>query len=345
MTRLTLWILFLAFAASSGNIARLQERIEDENVEAPFARLRLEDGTRFANLEPTDEDTLMAELEPVQEEDEQLYAELESFEEDGDESPSNIGTSMENEKLGEKRGRGCGRKHRLRNQRRREGRRSSLRRSFAKLLAAKEDEDKSFVELNKNKEERQRFMKIERNDEATELSDEEPLFANLEPSEDEEEHLFEELEVYNEEETPGNEDDEQDEQELLIQSGGRHRFRQRRKQRGHRGENKRARVLRRQSLGELRQNNKAKRFMKLSKNVEEMIHKFKDEVKKNKERRMHGRRGGRQHGGAAGGCKKSSRVCCDGSAPSRIRSAKGWPQKMTCKDGERPVCSVDQCQS
>merc|ERR1711988_912371 len=105
------------------------------------------------------------------------------------------------------------------------------------------------------------------------------------------------------------------------------------------------RVLRRQSLGGLRQNNKAKRFMKLSKNVDEMIQKFKDEVKKNKERRMHGRRGGRRHGGAAGGCKKSSRICCDGSAPSRSKSAKGWPRKMTCKDGERPVCSVDQCQS
>jgi len=249
---------------------------------------------------------------------------------------------MENEKDGEKRGRGCGRRHRLRNQRKRGGRRSSLRRSFAQLKAAKEDEDKSFVELSQMKEEKKRFKKIERNDGATELSDEEPLFAKLEPSEDEEEHLFEELEVYNEEETPGNEDDEQ---ELLIQSGGRHRFRQRRKQRGHRGENKRATALRRQSLGELRQNNKAKRFMKLSKNVVEMIHKFKDEVKKNKERRMHGRRGGRRHGGAAGGCKKSSRICCDGSVPSRARSAKGWPQKRTCKDGERPVCSVDQCQS
>merc|ERR1712176_1193117 len=198
--------------------------------------------------------------------------------------------------------------------------------------------------LNTNKEEKKRFKRIERNDGATELSDEEPLFAKLEPSEGEgeEDHLLEELDVYDKEDNTGSEDDEQ---ELLIQSGGRHRFRQRRKQRGHRGENKQARIIRRQSLGELRQNKKAKRFMKHSKNVEEIIQKFKDEVKKNKERRMHGRRGGRRHGGAAGGCKKSSRICCDGSAPSRNRSAKGWPRKMTCKDGERPVCSVDQCQS
>jgi len=329
MTRLTLLTLFLAFAATSGSIARLREWNVDED--APFARLGQEDGTRFASLEPADEDTLVAELEPLQEEDEQLYAELDS---------SDMETSEENdEEVGEKTGRGCGRRHRLRNQRRKGGRRSSLRRSFAKLKAAKEDEEKSFKRLSKNNEERKMFKKIERTDGAIEQTDEAPLFAKLEPSEAEGEHRLEELDVYDEEETSGSEDDEQ---ELLIQSGGRHRFRQGRKQRGHRGENKRARGLRRQSLGELRQNNKAKRFMKLSKNDEEMIQKFKKEVKKDKERRMHG---GRRHGGAAGGCKKSSRICCDGSAPSRNMSAKGWPRKMTCKDGERPVCSVDQCQS
>ena len=214
-----------------------------------------------------------------------------------------------------------------------------MRRSLAKLKAAKEDQDKSFKRLSKNNKERQMFKKIERTDGAKEQTDEAPLFDELEASEAEDEHLLEELDVDDEEETSGSEDDEE---QLLIRSGGRHRLRQRRKQRGHSGENKRARGLRRQSLGELRQNNKAKRFMKLSKNDEEMIQKFKDEVKKNKERRMHG---GRQHGGAAGGCKKSSRICCDGSAPSRNMSAKGWPQKMTCKDGARPVCSVDQCQS
>ena len=338
MTRLTLLTLFLAFAATSGSIARLREWNEDVDEDAPFARLGQEDGTRFASLEKADEDTLVAELEPVQEEDEQLYAELDSYEEDGDESPSNMEPSEENdEEVGAKTGRGCGRRHRFRNQRRKGERRSSLRRSFAKLKAAKEDEEKSFKRLSKNNEERQMFKKIKRTDGAIEQTDEAPLFAKLEPSEAEDEHLLED--VYDEEETSGSEDDEQ---ELLIQSGGRRRFRQRRKQRGHRGENKRARGLRRQSLGELRQNNKAKRFMKLSKNDEEMIQKFKEEVKKDKERRMHG---GRRHGGAAGGCKKSSRICCDGSAPSRNMSAKGWPRKMTCKDGERPVCSVDQCQS
>ena len=185
------------------------------------------------------------------------------------------------------------------------------------------------------------FKKIERTDGAKEQTDEVPLIAKLVASEAGDEHLLEEHDV-DDEETSGSEDDED---QLLIRSGGRHRLRQRRKQRGHSGENKRARGLRRQSLGELRQNNKAKRFMKLSKNDEEMIQKFRDEVKKNKERRMHGRRGGRRQEGAAGGCKKSSRICCDGSAPSRNMFAKGWPQKMTCKAGERPVCSVDQCQS
>ena len=100
MTRLTLLTLFLAFAATSGNIARLRKINEDVEEDAPFARLGLEDGTRFTSLEPADEDTLVAELEPVQEEDEQLYAELDSYEEDEDESPSNMETSKENDEEG-----------------------------------------------------------------------------------------------------------------------------------------------------------------------------------------------------------------------------------------------------
>ena len=159
MTRLTLLTLFLAFAATSGNITPLRKINEDVDEDAPFARLGLVDGTRFTSLEPADEDTLVAELEPVQEEDEQLYAELDSYEEDLDESPSNMETREKNDdEVGAKTGRGCGRRHRFRNQRRKGGRRSSLRRSLAKLKAAKEDEDKSFKRLSKNNEKRQMFL-------------------------------------------------------------------------------------------------------------------------------------------------------------------------------------------
>merc|ERR1712110_1225094 len=67
MTRIALLTLFLAFTATSGNIARLKERTDALDVDVPFARLGQEHGTRLAKLEPTDEDPLplLVELEPV----------------------------------------------------------------------------------------------------------------------------------------------------------------------------------------------------------------------------------------------------------------------------------------
>ena len=322
MTRIALLTLFLAFTATSGNIARLKERTEAVDVDVPFARLGQEDGTRLAKLEPADEDPLplLVELEPVEDEADD-GADLDSYEEDVDEShptPDVMGDE-ENGEVGdrEKTGPASGRI-----QRRKEGRKAKI----IKKTQGKNDGD-------------------------MEKTDDVKLFSKLRPSEDEDEDLLEELDVSDDEST------DNEEEELLVQSGGRHRFRQRLRQGGNRGANKRSRLSRRRSFMKLRteKNNKARRFKKITKNNEDKMKKV-HEADEDYEGRRHGRRngaakknggrhvkGGRRRGGAAGGCKKSSMICCDGSAPTWRRSPKGWHKKMTCKNGDKPVCFVDQC--
>merc|ERR1711902_111101 len=98
------------------------------------------------------------------------------------------------------------------------------------------------------------------------------LFSKLRPSEDEDEDMLEleELDVSDQEESTENE-----EEELLGQSGGRHRFRQRGRQGGNRGADKRSRLSRRRSFIKLRteEKNKARRFKKIRKNSEDKIKK------------------------------------------------------------------------
>merc|ERR1712110_192494 len=324
MTRIALLTLFLAFTATSGNIARLKERTDALDVDVPFARLGQEHGTRLAKLEPTDEDPLplLVELEPVGDEADS-DADLDSYEEDVDEShpTPDVLVDEENGEVvdGEKTGRASGRI-----QRRKGGRRGGLNKKTQKKNAHMEQ------------------------------TDEMRLFSKLRPSEDEDEDLLEELDVSDDEST------DNEEEELLVQSGGRHRFRQRRRQGGNRGADKRSRLSRRRSFMKLRteKDNKARRFKKVRKNNEEKIKKvqYADKDIEYNEGRRHGRRngaakynggrhvkGGRRLDGAAGGCKKSSMICCDGSAPTWRRSSKGWHKKMTCKNGDKPVCFVDQC--
>ena len=389
MKRIALLTLFLAFTATSGNIAiaRLLEKTEAVDVDVPFARLGLEDGTRFAKigeedgtrfaklgqgdgalfaklgqedgtrfaklghedrtrfvklgqgdrthfaklghedgtrfakLEPTDEDPLplLVELEPVGNEADD-DADLDSYEEDVDEShpTPNVLVDVDNGEVGdgEKTGRASGRI-----QRRKGGRREKLIKKTQKKIAEMEH------------------------------TDEMHLFSKLRPSEDEDEDMLEleEHDVSDEEESTDNE-----ETEVLVQSGGRHRIRQRLRKGGNRGANKRSR---RRSFMKLKteKNNKARRFKKIRKNNEDKIKKVQnaDEVY---EGRRHGRRNGatkhnggrhikrgRRLGGAAGGCKKSSMICCDGSSHMWRRSPKGWHKKMTCENGDKPVCFVDQC--
>ena len=359
-------VLLTLFAATLGKIARLRERNKDEDL--PFARLGLEDGTRFAKLEPTDEDVdlpfarlgledgtrfaklkpadedvvvpfarlvledgtpfepndeddedqLLVEVEPVRQEDDiELHAELDSYEEGLDESHSDP-EIIEVEENGKKSGRACGRMQRRK-----------LRR-------------------------RNRMMKkIQKNGGDVELTEEVPLFSKIKPSEAEVDALVEELNVFNEKE----EEDNEEEEEILIQSGGRHRFRQRRNQGGNRGEKKRVRLSRR-LLEKLRTatNHKTRRIKNNLKNNEEKIKKVHDENedRENNHGKRHGRKnrvannkvgrhfkGGRRLEGAAGGCKESSKICCDGSAPSWKRSTKN--KKMTCEDGEKPLCDVTRC--
>ena len=324
MTRIALLTLFLAFTATSGNIARLKERTEAVDVDVPFARLGQEDGTRLAKIEPTDEDPLplLVELEPVEDEADD-GADLDSYEEDVDEShpTPDVLVDEENGEVvdGEKTGRASGRI-----QRRKGGRREK------------------------------RIKKTQEKNGDMEQTDEVKLFSKLRQFEDEDKDLLEELDVSDDEST------DNEEEELLVQSGGRHRFRQRRRQGGNRGADKRSRLSRRRSFIKLRteKNNKARRFKKVRKNNEEKIKKvqYADKDIEYNEGRRHGRRngaakknggrhvkGGRRLDGAAGGCKKSSMICCDGSAPTWRRSSKGWHKKMTCKNGDKPVCFVDQC--
>merc|ERR1712110_485221 len=79
---------------------------------------------------------------------------------------------------------------------------------------------------------------------------------------DMDEDLLEELDVSDDEST------DNEEQELLVQSGGRHRFRQRLRKGGNRGADKRSRLSRRRSFIKLRteKDNKARRFKKIRKN-------------------------------------------------------------------------------
>merc|ERR1712110_286732 len=81
------------------------------------------------------------------------------------------------------------------------------------------------------------------------------------------------------------------EEELLVQSGGRHRFRQRLRKGGNRGANKRSRLSRRRSFMKLRteKDNKARRFKKIRKNNEDKIKKVQyadEDIEDTEERRQ-----------------------------------------------------------
>ena len=48
---------------------------------------------------------------------------------------------------------------------------------------------------------------------------------------------------------------------------------------------------------------------------------------------------GRGGGGGRGGCRRTSKICCDGSTPVFDGDRSSPP----CSDGNRPVCSLAQC--
>jgi len=189
-----------------------------------------------------------------------------------------------------------------------------------------------------------------------ETFEKEPLFEELEPVGLIDEELVAELDLYKEEERPETTDEEEDEndedvEDLIPQGGRRHRNRHKHGQRHRHGHKQRRGRQEKSALARLHtgdEDNKRSRRIQGSngKDID-----MRGERRRRRRGRKNGatkisrvgKRGDRKQEGAAGGCERRSRICCDGSAPAWKRSPRGRTRKMICNDGERPVCSMDKC--